>query len=99
MKPKLRQETRSCRTSPLVAKALLNVGAELMDVEVGSIDERVGYIADGIEQLALFHDGARDGFHFAQGVGPTGFGVAPDEDPHPATREKRRAWAREALRL
>ena len=42
----------------LVAEALLDVRAQLMHVEVRGVDERVGNVADGIEQLALFDDGA-----------------------------------------
>jgi len=46
----------------VVAKAVEDVGAELVDVEVGGVDEGVGDVADGVEELALFNDGAGDGF-------------------------------------
>jgi hypothetical protein len=63
-----------------VAEAVEDVGAELVDVEVGGVDERVGDVADGIEELALFDDGAPDGFRAAEGVGAARFRVAADEN-------------------
>ena len=54
----------------LVAEAGVNVGAELVDVEVRGVNERVGDVANGIEELTLFDDGAPDGFRLAEGVRP-----------------------------
>ena len=63
----------------LVAEAGVNVGAELVDVEVGSVNERVGDVANGIEELTLFDDGAPDGFRLAEGMRAACFRVPADE--------------------
>jgi hypothetical protein len=76
LKPKLRQETSRRLVWLLVAEAAEDVGAQLVHVEVRSVDQRVGDVADGVEQLPLFDDGARDRFRPAQRVRPARLRVA-----------------------
>jgi hypothetical protein len=62
------------------AEAGLDVGAELVHVEIRGIDEDIGDVADGVKELALFNNGAGDGLHAAQGVGAACLAVAADEN-------------------
>ena len=64
----------------LGAEAGLDVRTQLVNVEVRCVDEDVGHVADGVENLALFDDGAGDGLHAAQWVRASGLRVAADED-------------------
>jgi len=50
-----------------------------MHVEPGSVDERIGNIANWIQQLALFHNRTGDGRRAAQRVRTAGLGVAANE--------------------
>ncbi len=59
-----------------MAETVEDIGAELMDVEGGRIDERIGQVANGVEQLAFFDDGAGNCFGPAQRVGTPRLGVA-----------------------
>ena len=62
------------------AVALQDVRAELVDVEGGGVDERIGHVANGVEELALFNDGAGHGLRLAERMRAAGLGVAADED-------------------
>ena len=53
--------------------------AQLVHVEVRRVDERVGDVADGVEQLALLDDGAPHRLRTAERMRTPRFGVAPHQ--------------------
>ena len=64
----------------LVPETREDVSTQLVHVEVGGVDERVGDVADGVKQLALFNDGAPHRFAAAERVRAARLRVAADEN-------------------
>ena len=79
----------------LVAKALQDVGAQLVYVEIRSVNQRVGDVANGVQQLPLLHNGARNSLRPAQRVRPPCFRVAAHQ--HRVLRIQKNHSRREQL--